>query len=111
MLVLGKRTDVAILYALGATPQTIQRIFIWEGLLIGLSGSVAGMVIAWLFTWLQQRLGLISIGTQTSLLDAYPIKGLWSDYIYVSIGVFVATLIASYRPAVLATKVQIKEQL
>lgn len=111
MLVLAKRTDVAILYTLGATPKTIQRIFIWEGLLIGLSGSVAGMAIASLFTWLQQRFGLISIGTQTSLLDAYPIKGLWSDYIYVGIGVFIATLIASYRPAVLATKVQIKEQL
>ncbi len=111
MLVLAKRTDVAILYTLGATPKTIQRIFIWEGLLIGLSGSVAGMAIAWLLTWLQQHFGLISIGTQTSLLDAYPIKGLWSDYMYVGIGVFIATLIASYRPSVLATKVQIKEQL
>lgn len=111
MLVLSKRIDVAILYTLGATPQLIKRIFIWEGLLIGLSGSFAGMAIAWLITWLQQHWGLIVIGTQTSLLDAYPIKGLWSDYMYVGIGVFVATLIASYRPAVLATKVQVKEQL
>jgi lipoprotein-releasing system permease protein len=111
MLVLAKRTDIAILYTLGATPQTIRQIFIWEGLLIGLSGSIAGMAIAWLCTWLQQHLGLIGIGTQTSLLDAYPIKGLWRDYLYVGIGVCLATLIASYRPAVLATKVQIKEQL
>lgn len=111
MLVLAKRTDVAILYTLGATPKLIQRIFIWEGLLIGLSGGVAGMAIAWVLTWLQQRFGFISIGTQTSLLDAYPIKALWNDYIYIGIVVFIATLIASYRPAVLATKVQIKEQL
>lgn len=111
ILVLAKRTDVAILYALGATPTTIQAIFIWEGLLIGLSGSIAGMAISWLLTWLQQRFELIAIGTQTSLLAAYPIKGIWSDYVYVGIGVLTATLIASYRPAVLATNVQVKDFL
>jgi lipoprotein-releasing system permease protein len=103
MLVLAKEADIQILYTLGATRKTIKYIFIWEGLLIGCSGSILGMMLAALLTWLQQYFSFMSINTATSLLEAYPIKGLWRDYAYVGISVLLSTLFASYRPAVLAT--------
>jgi len=103
MLVLAKERDISLLYVLGATRKTIQYIFIWEGLLIGCSGSIIGMVIAASLTWLQQYFQFLSIDAATSLLEAYPIKGLWIDYVCVGISVVVSTLLASYRPAVLAS--------
>lgn len=103
MLVLAKEADIQILYTLGATRKTIKYIFIWEGLLIGCSGSILGMMLAALLTWLQQYFSFMSINTATSLLEAYPIKGLWRDYAYVGISVLLSTLFASYRPAILAT--------
>lgn len=111
MLVLAKRPNIAILYILGATPETIRNIFLLNGLLIGLSGALAGMLLAWSLTWLQQKFGLISMGMQTSLIEAYPVKRQISDFIYVGIGVFLTTLIASYRPALLATRINIREHL
>ena len=102
MLVLAKEADIRILYALGATRKTIKHIFIWEGVLIGCTGSILGMMLAALLTWLQQYFNFMSINTATSLLEAYPIKGLWRDYVYVGISVLLSTLVASYRPAVLA---------
>lgn len=105
MLVLAKEADIRILYTLGATQKTIKHIFICEGLLIGCTGSILGMMVAALLTWLQQYFNFMSINTATSLLEAYPIKGLWRDYVYVGISVLLSTLVASYRPAVLAASI------
>ena len=111
MLVLNKRNDIAILYTLGATPKQIKHIFLLNGLLIGGSGAITGIVLAWVLTWLQQKFGFISMGIETSLLEAYPVERHLSDFIYVGIGVFLITLAASYRPAILATRVAIKKHL
>jgi lipoprotein-releasing system permease protein len=111
MLVLDKRKDIAILYVLGATPKDIRCILLIEGLLIALSGVTVGIALAWGLTWLQQTFGLISLGAQTSLLEAYPIKRKMSDFIYTTVGVVLMTLVASYRPAQLASSVKVDEHL
>ncbi len=108
MLVLDKRKDIAILHTLGATPTEIRYIFLIEGLLIAWSGAIVGMVLAYGISWLQQTLGLISLGAQqTSLLEAYPIKRKVSDFVYTAIIVVLMTLVASYRPAQLASRVKL----
>jgi lipoprotein-releasing system permease protein len=104
MLVLDKQKDIAVLYTLGATPRDIRSIFLIEGLLIALSGAAVGMAAAWGLSWLQQTFGLVSLGAQTSLVEAYPIKRKVSDFVYTVISVVLMTLIAAYRPAQLATK-------
>lgn len=104
MLVLEKRKDIAILYTIGATSQAIRRIFLIEGLLIALSGAVLGMVGAGLLGWLQQTFGLVSLGAQTSLVEAYPIKMQVSDFVYTAFGVVFMTLLAAYRPAQVAVQ-------
>jgi len=107
MLVLDKRKDVAILYTLGATPRDIRRIFLIEGLLIALSGVAVGMATAWGLSWLQQTFGLISLGAQTSLVEAYPIANKVGDFVYTAVGVALMTLVAAYRPAQLASKASV----
>lgn len=62
MLLIEKRQDYQILYALGATAGQVRRIFASVGLLIALIGSVGGMCIGLILTWLQQQYGLISTG-------------------------------------------------
>ncbi|HAN49736.1 MAG TPA: hypothetical protein DCQ08_01785 [Amoebophilaceae bacterium] len=111
MLVLEKRKDVAVLYTLGATPGDIRGIFLIEGLLIALSGAAVGMAAAWGLSWLQQTFGLVSLGAQTSLVDAYPIKRKVSDFVYTAIGVVLMTLIAAHRPAQLAAKIKVRIHL
>ena len=104
MLVLEKREAIAVLYTLGATSQDIRCIFLIEGLLIALSGTMVGMVGAGVLGWLQQTFGLVSLGAQTSLVEAYPIKMQLSDFVYTALGVVCMTLIAAYRPAQVATQ-------
>jgi len=108
MLALNKRNDIAVLYTLGATSKDIRCIFLIEGLLIAVSGATIGMIAALLLSWLQQTFGLVSLGTQTSLLEAYPVKREVSDFIYTAISVVLVTFIAAYRPAQLAAQSKIK---
>ena len=99
------------MYTLGATSKTIHYIFIIEGLLIALSGAIVGMVVAWAITWLQQRFGIISLGAETSLVDAYPIKRKVSDFVYIAMSIIGMTWIAAYYPARIATKFRIRLHL
>ena len=73
MLVIDKRQDIAILSSLGANKQTIQGIFFFEGMMISLIGCVAGIVLGLAFCLVQQHFGLIKMGAQMSVIDAYPV--------------------------------------
>lgn len=108
MLVLEKRSDIAVLYTLGARSRDIQALLVIEGLLIGLSGALVGMGLAGVLSWLQETFGLISLDTQTSLIEKYPMRRQWSDFVYTPLGVGLATVLASYYPARLATKTSLR---
>lgn len=74
MLVLEKRRDIKTLFMLGAEPGTIKLIFFYVGTFVALSGAFLGLVLGLILCWVQQTFELVSMGMQTSVVDAYPIK-------------------------------------
>jgi len=104
MLVIDKRKDIAVLTSLGADKQLIQGIFFFEGMMISMIGCVAGIVLGLLFCILQQRFGLVKMGSKMSVLDAYPISLRVSDFGLVFLTVFVISVIASVISARLSIK-------
>jgi lipoprotein-releasing system permease protein len=111
MLAIDKKKDIAVLYALGANEKTIQRIFVFEGAIIAFTGAIGGLAVGLLITWLQQTFGLISMGMQTSIINHYPVKMQLSDFIYTGITIVAITIMASYRPAMMASKTSPNEFL
>jgi lipoprotein-releasing system permease protein len=111
MLALEKKKDVSILYALGATDQLIRRIFISEGAIIGLIGASLGMVLGLTVSYLQQQFGFISMGMETSIVESYPVLIDPVDVMLTSVFSVIVTLLASYRPAYLASKSNILSEL
>lgn len=99
MLAIEKKKDVSMLYAMGATPSLIRKIFMAEGAIVALSGSIAGLLGGMAICWLQIRYGLVSMGMTTSLVDAYPVKLIWEDILYTGIIVVMITMAVSYIPA------------
>ncbi|MGH7232172.1 MAG: FtsX-like permease family protein [Nitrospiraceae bacterium] len=55
MIVTEKQREIAILKAMGATRQAIMRIFMLNGLIIGLTGTVIGVPLGYTFLWLIQN--------------------------------------------------------
>jgi len=111
MLVIEKKKDIAMLFALGMRPELIGRVYVWVGLLIGIFGTISGLLLGWLLCYLQARYSLVSFGVETSIIAAYPIKIIFSDFIYVGVSVLLISSLAVIIPARNAAKTAWKEIL
>ena len=99
MLVLEKQKDIQVLKAMGASELLIQRIFLAEGVLLGMLGAVAGVMLSILVYFLQTRFKLIPLQGATFLIDHYPLKLMLSDFIMVVTTVCIIAIAAAWLPA------------
>lgn len=111
MLAIDKKKDVAILFSMGASRSFIKNLFLKEGFIIASIGAAAGLILGGLICWLQQTFHLISMGMETSLVDAYPVTMKVSDFIFTGITIIIITLAISYRPAAKASRFDLRENL
>ncbi len=113
MLILDKKKDIAILHSMGAGKQLIKRIFLIEGVMISVGGAVTGLILGGLISLLQQKFGFIGLGngTGTFVVDAYPVKIIFSDFILVFITVISIGLIAAWYPVNQLSKKHIDQKL
>lgn len=96
MLIIEKKKDIAILRSLGASNILIKRIFIFEGLLISLSGAFVGMILGGLICWIQQHFGVIPLeGSGSFVVKYYPIQLQLLDFAKVTGIVFVIGLLST----------------
>lgn len=99
MLVLEKQKDIAVLKAMGASAQWVQGVFLREGLLLAAIGGGAGMVLATIICWAQVQFKLIALKGNSFLVDYYPVKMIWQDFLLVGITIVVIALLASWLPS------------
>ena len=111
MLAIEKKKDIAVLKAMGAPEKLIRRIFLKQGALIAFSGALIGLVLGYLVCWVQQAFGLVSLGISSAVVDAYPVKMIWSDFLWISIAMIGITFFASSRPAWIASQVDTVKEI
>lgn len=100
MLIIDKRADVNTLRHLGASDRLIFRIFLYEGRIIALLGSVIGTVLGLTLCWLQQEFGLIKLGGSANnfIIDAYPVSIHLLDVALVFITVIIVGFASVWYP-------------
>lgn len=114
MIVRDKAGDIAILRTLGASPGTINHIFIWQGALIALIGIVIGVAFGvagalWvsdLAAWVEARFDLQLLSAEVYPIDFLPSQLKWSDLATVILGVMGLALLATLYPARRAAAIQ-----
>jgi len=113
MLIIDKKKDIAVLWSMGANNKLIKRIFLTEGLLISLSGAILGIALGALVCFLQQKFGLISLGggSGSFVIDAYPVKMVFKDFLFVFITVFIIGYLASWFPVRQISRKFLKQKL
>jgi lipoprotein-releasing system permease protein len=104
MLALDKKRDITILASMGADRLLLKKVFITEGLLIAAIGTVVGLMAGAGIVVLQQNYSLVSMGMNTSVVDGYPVKLAFLDFVYVFFIMTIVTIIISSRPASLASR-------
>lgn len=100
MMVMEKTKDIAVLMSMGARRAQIRRIFIAQGVLIGVIGTLLGLVLGYLGAWAGGHYKLVSLSAEVYSIDyvpfaARPIDGLVVAVVAVFIS-FVATIYPSY---------------
>jgi len=104
LLVVSKSKDVSTLSTLGTTISDIRKIFLFEGLMIILSGLVIGLVISFFFILAQDKIGLVSISAESSIIPYIPVDMRWIDFISCTLLTFVVSFIMILKPVLSSTR-------
>ena len=99
MLVIEKQHDLGILKAMGADNTLVQRVFLYEGLMLSLVGAAIGMLLSVGICYLQQQYKILRLDGNTFLIDAYPVSMRGEDFLLIGVTVVAIALIAAYLPA------------
>jgi lipoprotein-releasing system permease protein len=103
MMVMEKTRDIAVLVSMGAKKRQVRRIFMYQGVLIGVVGTVIGLVLGYSISWAAGHYHLLSLSAEVYSIDYVPFAPrLWDALLvsFVAIGIsFVATLYPSWSAA------------
>ncbi|MFC1837263.1 lipoprotein-releasing ABC transporter permease subunit [Thermodesulfobacteriota bacterium] len=106
MVVMSKGKDIAILKSMGATSMGILRIFVYEGLIIGFTGTVIGVIGGLALCELLSRYQFIKLPSDVYPITTLPIKVLPLDVTLVAISAALITLLATIYPSWQASKIE-----
>ena len=92
MTVTDKARDVAVLMSMGSRRQQIRRIFLWQGIAIGATGTFAGLCIGYAFAWIAGTYHLLPLDPQVYAVPYVPfhpsvLDGLWIAVVAMGISV------------------------
>ncbi len=104
MIVTEKQKEIAILKAMGATRRSIRRIFMLNGLIIGLSGTAIGIPLGYTFLWLIERFW--TFDASVYYISKIPVHVLAEDVLLVAGSAIVISFLATVYPANQAAKLE-----
>lgn len=119
MAVTDKRADIAIMRTFGASPRSIMQIFIVQGALIGMIGTVVGMILGIpvalnidvIVPAIERVFNIQFLAKDVYYISDLPSQLLWSDVSMVVILSFVLSLLATLYPSWKAAKMNPAEAL
>ena len=99
MVVLEKTRDIGILKSMGATAASITRVFIIQGSVVGILGTLLGCVIGYVLCWTQRTFEFIALPPDIYLIDALPVRVEPLDFASVALGSMLICVLAAVYPA------------
>jgi lipoprotein-releasing system permease protein len=104
MVVMEKTREIGILKSMGASAKSIMKIFVFEGMLVGVIGTILGNIIGYSLGFLQLHYGLVSLPSDVYLIDSLPIVLELPDFFMISSVAIFLSFVASFYPAYKASK-------
>jgi lipoprotein-releasing system permease protein len=104
MMVMGKTKDIAILKAMGATDKSIRRIFVFKGMIVGLTGTVLGMCLGLTGCILLKHYEFIKLPGDVYYFTTLPVKLEALDVFVIVSAAMTICYLATLYPARQASK-------
>ncbi|MHB8580290.1 MAG: FtsX-like permease family protein [Ignavibacteriaceae bacterium] len=105
MSVIEKKRNIGILRSMGASEKSILKIFMYEGILIGIIGTITGLLLGYFVCYLQIHYNIYPLDPTQYKIDSLPVKIQASDFLFVSGASLLLSFVASIIPAKRAAKV------
>jgi lipoprotein-releasing system permease protein len=99
MVVADKTREIGILRAMGMTAASIRRVFFAQGMIIGAAGTLGGLVLGLVVSYVIDHYGLIKIDSSVYFIDHLPVATDWFDVVKIVVGSMVITALATLYPA------------
>lgn len=104
MMVLERTRDIGILKTMGADDKSVQSVFLIEGLIVGMAGLLAGILLSLAFYVIQDTWQIIPLPEESYYMSSAPVQPRLFDFFIVgSVTLFLCTL-ASWLPARVAAR-------
>ncbi|WP_213807299.1 ABC transporter permease [Granulicella sp. dw_53] len=111
MMVMEKTRDIAVLMSFGVTASQVRRVFLLQGLLISVIGTVLGMVLGYGLSWAGGHYRFIRLDAAVYSIDYLPFAPKFVDAVIVAAVSLGVSLVATLYPSGSAAKVLPAEAL
>ncbi len=99
MGVMEKKRDIGVLSALGLQKKSIQKIFIYQGLYVGIIGTILGFVLSLIVYYLQIHYKIYPLDPMQYKIDALPMELRFIDFIVVGLASILLSFLSSIYPS------------
>ena len=110
MMVMEKTRDIAVMMSFGVQPRQVRLIFLFQGLLIGLTGTILGLIRGYGISWLGGHYHF-PLSAQVYSIDYLPFAARWTDGLIVAGVSLVVSLLATLYPSSSAARILPAEAL
>jgi lipoprotein-releasing system permease protein len=111
MMVMEKYRDIAVLMSMGARQEQIRRIFMLQGVLIGVVGSAIGLVAGYVLCYFAGKYHWIRLEESVYSMSFVPFEPQWTDAFWIAGLAVLVSFVATLYPARNATKIAPAEVL
>ncbi|HZI50660.1 MAG TPA: FtsX-like permease family protein [Terriglobia bacterium] len=111
MMVLEKARSIAMLIAMGATRAQIRRIFMLQGVIIGVIGTCIGLVVGHGISYFADKYELIQLSAEVYSIDHLPFHAVFRDSVLIAAGAILISFVATLYPSATAARVEPVEAL
>ncbi|WP_457749520.1 FtsX-like permease family protein [Sulfurimonas sp.] len=107
MTVMNRRGEIALLLSLGATTSEIKKVFLYLGIVIGIAGILAGIILGLSGIWVLSTFDIVSLPKDVYPTSRLPLDLTLQDFTLIVLGAFGIVIASSYYPAKKASEVDI----
>jgi lipoprotein-releasing system permease protein len=111
MMVMEKTRDIAVLMSFGVDPAQVRRIFLLQGFLISVVGTVIGLILGYVASWAGGHYHFIHLSAEVYSIDTLPFAPRVVDGVIVSAVSIGISLLATMYPSVAASRILPAEAL
>ena len=111
MMVMEKTRDIAVLMSMGTRKSQVRRMFIAQGLLIGVIGTAIGLVLGYALSWAGGHYHLLSLSAEVYSIDYVPFAPRVMDGVLVALVAIGISLVATIYPSWSAARILPAEAL